>query len=95
MEFRVFVPLLVSTDVEWLTPSEYSSYIKIIDDFNIFIEGLMNAQPPEVRGDNYLIGGEYYGLKLRAGKKLEIKVRTDLFPPSEGKYFYCFVLFEG
>ena len=47
------------------------------------ITSLGNLQPPlvddyERREDTYVVGKPYFGLKARAGKKAEIKIRTNL-----------------
>ena len=36
-------------------------------------------QDLERRDDTYAVGKPYFGLKARAGKKAEIKIRTDIY----------------
>jgi hypothetical protein len=76
-EFRIFVPQLIGSDVEWLGPEAFEEYRQLYDIVAATIDG-----PQDVGGggadrtDVYVIGKPYYGLKFRNEEKLEIKVRV-------------------
>lgn len=70
MEFRLFFPVLVPSDSEWLTVEEIYSYNKSLLKLSV-----NDSIGTEDRTDTYLIGQSYFGLKCRNGKKIELKVR--------------------
>ena len=72
MEFRIFLPYCLPTDVEWAEVSDLARYEGYLDR----LLDTCGTQFPEKRDDTYLVGTPWYGLKYRAGDKLEVKVRT-------------------
>lgn len=72
MEFRVFLPRLTSEELR--STSLHSSYEAILSSIIVGLES-MNKLATEKREDTYLVGGCHFGVKYRAGKKLEVKVR--------------------
>ena len=75
MEFRIFLPYCVSSDAEWADIASLAKYEATLERL---LDSCGNAFP-EQREDMYLVGGERYGIKYRAGKKLEIKIRLDVY----------------
>ena len=73
MEFRIFLPQLRREELK-LSPL-YSEYERVLSSLMAAF-GSLNGSIPENREDTYLIGGCHFGVKNRAGKKLEIKIRT-------------------
>mmetsp|Transcript_20296 Transcript_20296/g.19604 ORF Transcript_20296/g.19604 Transcript_20296/m.19604 type:complete len:295 (+) Transcript_20296:233-1117(+) len=75
MEFRIFLPRLSEEDYERteIRPLvlKYGDIISSV----IAAFGGLNAPFPDKREDVYLIGGAHFGIKFRAGKKLELKMR--------------------
>jgi hypothetical protein len=72
MEFRIFLPYCLPTDVEWAEVDDLAQYEGYLDR----LLDTCGTEFPEKRDDTYLVGTPWYGLKYRAGDKLEIKVRT-------------------
>ena len=72
MEFRVFLPRL--TPLEAKSSFSHAKYDAVLSNL-ISSFGDLNGSSLERRDDIYLIGGCHFGVKFRAGKKLEIKIR--------------------
>lgn len=72
MEFRIFLPRLSSEELK-LT-SLHSIYEAVLLSLTT-VSSSNNEAVPEKREDTYLVGGCHFGVKFRAGKKLEIKIR--------------------
>lgn len=73
MEWRIFVPLLNDDDLSVIGPDLFSRYMslqrQVLADFAF-------GGDIEHRADEYVIGRPHFGLKMRAGKKAEVKVRV-------------------
>lgn len=72
MEFRVFLPRLSATESK--SSFQHAKYEVIVSSL-ISSFGELNAASLEKREDIYLVGGCHFGVKVRSGKKLEIKIR--------------------
>jgi hypothetical protein len=74
MEFRVFFPRTSPDDLHWADRRLLEFFDTTLNALVEEIDGL--GQNPEQREDAYLIGGPRFGVKYRAGKKLQMKVRV-------------------
>lgn len=75
MEFRIFLPYCVPSDAEWADIASLGNYEATLER----LLASCDKSFPEQREDMYLVGGERYGIKCRAGKKLEIKIRLEVY----------------
>eukprot|EP01038_Epipyxis_sp_PR26KG_P005337 gene5337-7406_t len=75
VEMRIFIPFPKEEDREWMNPMDKTSY----DASFLYLLSIHNnnSHRCEVRTDDYVCGSAYYGLKVRNGKKLELKVRVN------------------
>ena len=79
MEFRIFLPYCLPSDIEWVPDVEsLGAYEgRVVDLLNSF--GLLESSFSDSRDDLYVIGGPRFGIKYRAGSKLEVKIRTEVY----------------
>ena len=76
MEFRIFLPLI--SDVEKWNSQKVTEYSESIHNLIQEFQFDRNSTENETRTDNYMISDNHFGLKYRAGKKLELKIRTSV-----------------
>ena len=81
-EWRLFIPLAEEVDRIELG-DRFEGYTKAQEEF--FVESGYPRERfsdegdyVESREDTYVVGKSYFGLKARAGKKIEIKIRSAL-----------------
>ena len=80
MEFRIFLPYCLPTDIDWVPNIDslgaYESHLdQLLTSF-----GVQQASAfSDSRDDSYVIGGSRFGIKYRAGSKLEVKIRTEVY----------------
>lgn len=74
MEFRIFLPRLFAEDSLWMESESAARYERVLLSLISAFGGLDNLFP-DTREDIYLVGLPHFGIKFRAGKKLEMKIR--------------------
>lgn len=79
MEFRIFFPIYKSVPFESTDINETTT----LNSYDLAIQELVQMfavaeSDMEVRTDNYLVGNDYFGVKYRDKKKLELKIRTEV-----------------
>ena len=74
MEFRVFLPQILLTE-EDVTSEMYLEYQRVLTALTALFKKCDNSLN-ESREDVYMVGNPHFGVKLRAGKKVEIKIRV-------------------
>ena len=82
MEFRIFLPFCCHADIEWVPDVEsLSNYeLHLLQLLNSFgFEEQAATFFSDSRDDSYVIGSPRFGIKYRAGTKLEIKIRTEVY----------------
>mmetsp|Transcript_8098 Transcript_8098/g.8250 ORF Transcript_8098/g.8250 Transcript_8098/m.8250 type:complete len:291 (+) Transcript_8098:253-1125(+) len=74
MEWRIFIPLLTSTDNSWIPDELFATYSNNIE--NVVKE--FGRDTDDSRIDEYLVCDSNIGIKYRNKSKLEVKIRNQI-----------------